>query len=311
MIKAQLCALPPEGARVAASRILVISSSGTGSGFKRRKDRAEYIASNRPISGIVAATSAQIDRVAFEQLERDHLEGRFMRRRQSDLWRFTGLERLFPALGAQAPAIARLETGKAEGRHRRRQIVAGLFRKSQKRGIDLGAHRVHPEILGSGVAAAVAIKSGHRLRAAFGERLAENIAWIGHRKAPLRDRFHAGRRSARSASRASIASQIFGAISTPSSRAISWMPVGEVTLISVSQSPITSMPTKTSPWARRVGPIAAQISRSRARSAVRSGRAPTCRLARASPSGGTRMTAPMASPSTRMMRLSPWRTAGT
>ncbi len=46
------------------------------------------------------------------------------------------------------------------------------------------------------------------------------------------------------------------------------------------------MPTKTSPWARRVGPIAAQISRSRRVSSVFSGRPPTCRLARASPAAG-------------------------
>src|SRR6516225_3732453 len=181
MIKAQLCALPPEGARVAASRILVISSSGTGSGFKRRKDRAEYIASKRPISGIIFATSTQIDRVAFEQLERDHLEGRLVRRRQPDLWRLAGLERLLPALGAQTPAIARLEAGKTECRNRCRQVVAGGFRERQKRRVDPGAHGMHPEILGSGVAAAVAVKSGHRLGAAFGERLAEDIACIGHR----------------------------------------------------------------------------------------------------------------------------------
>jgi hypothetical protein len=38
------------------------------------------------------------------------------------------------------------------------QIVAGGLRESQKGRIDLGAHRVHPEILGSSVAAAVPIK---------------------------------------------------------------------------------------------------------------------------------------------------------
>ena len=41
------------------------------------------------------------------------------------------------------------------------------------------------------------------------------------------------------------------------------MPVGEVTLISVIQSPITSMPTRMKPRSRRAGPIRAQISRSR------------------------------------------------
>jgi hypothetical protein len=39
---------------------------------------------------------------------------------------------------------------------------------------------MHPEILGTGIAASVAIKAGHRLGAAFGERFAEDVAGIGH-----------------------------------------------------------------------------------------------------------------------------------
>jgi hypothetical protein len=39
-IKAQFCAFPAEGARIAASRMHVISASGTGSGLKRRSERA-------------------------------------------------------------------------------------------------------------------------------------------------------------------------------------------------------------------------------------------------------------------------------
>src|SRR5271155_400470 len=254
-------------------------------------------------------SSAQVDRVALQHLQRDDLQGGLVGRGQSDFGSFAGLECLLPALGAQAPAIARLQTRKAEFRYRRRQIVAGRLRERQKGGIDAGANRVQPEILGSGIAAAVAVKSGHRLGAALGERLAEHVACFRHRCFPIQFSY-AGVRLARSSRRVSIASQMRGAISMPSSRAISWMPVGEVTLISVSQLPITSIPTKTSPCARNVGPIAAQISRSRAVSSVLTGRAPTWRLARASPSGGTRSTAPIASPSTRMMRLSPCRTSG-
>jgi hypothetical protein len=88
------------------------------------------------------------------------------------------------------------------------------------------------------------------------------------------------------------------------------MPVGEVTLISVSQSPITSMPTKISPRSRSAGPMAAQISRSRSDSAIFSGRPPTCMFERVSPSPGTRLIAPTGSPSTRITRLSPFSTAG-
>src|SRR5215470_14272552 len=86
--KAQFCVLPPEGARIAESRILVIRCSGTGSGLRRRNDRAEYIASNSPISGIVNPASAQIDGVAFEQFKWHDLKGRFMGRGQPNLWRF-------------------------------------------------------------------------------------------------------------------------------------------------------------------------------------------------------------------------------
>ena len=63
---------------------------------------------------------------------------------------------------------------------------------------------------------------------------------------------------------ASIASHTSAAMSAPPKRFTSRMPVGEVTLISVSQSPITSMPTKIRPRSLSVGPIAAQMSRSRA-----------------------------------------------
>ena len=67
---------------------------------------------------------------------------------------------------------------------------------------------------------------------------------------------------------ASIASQIAAARSGPPSRCTARMPVGEVTLISVSQPSITSMPTKTRPRRFNSGPMRAQIARSRAVSSV-------------------------------------------
>lgn len=45
------------------------------------------------------------------------------------------------------------------------------------------------------------------------------------------------------ANRASTASQIIAAALIPSNRSSSWIPVGEVTLISVRYPPITSRPT--------------------------------------------------------------------
>src|SRR5882762_8437177 len=127
-----------------------------------------------------ARPSAQIDRVALEDLERDDFQGRLVGCRQPDLGCLAGFERLFPALRAETPAVARLEAGEAEFGHRGREIVAGSSRERQKRCIDLCAHSVQPQIFGPGVAAAVAIKSGHRLGAAFGERFAEDVAGITH-----------------------------------------------------------------------------------------------------------------------------------
>src|SRR5216683_4640183 len=173
--------------------------------------------------------SAQVDRVFLQQIERHDFEGRFMRRGESHPGCAAGLESFLPALGAQAPAVARLQPGEPGGRDRRRQIVAGSARKRQEFGIDPGADGMEADILGTGLAAAGPVEPGQRFCAAFGELLAENIAGFSHYL--LLD--HAGRRPRREANRASIASQIFGARSTPSSRAISWIPVGEVTLISV------------------------------------------------------------------------------
>src|SRR5436309_6303103 len=85
---------------------------------------------------------------------------------------------------------------------------------------------------------------------------------------------------------------IFPATSVPSNRSIATIPVGEVTLISVSHSPpITSIPTNSSPRRLSSGPSAAQISRSRGVSSVFSADPPTARLLRNSPSLGSRLIA--------------------
>src|SRR5258707_8104515 len=47
--------LPPEGAAVPASRILLISASGTGSGFSRRIERVVWMISNSPGSSELAS----------------------------------------------------------------------------------------------------------------------------------------------------------------------------------------------------------------------------------------------------------------
>src|SRR5215472_1377871 len=118
-----------------------------------------------------------------------------MCRGQPDLRRLACIKRLLPTRRAKAPTIAGLEPGKAEGRHRRREVVAGGLGKGEEFGIHAHADRVHAKILGSRLTAAGSVKAGHWPGAAFVERLAENIAWpgaaagigtgsIGHRWAP-------------------------------------------------------------------------------------------------------------------------------
>src|SRR5205085_7466597 len=78
---------------------------------------------------------------------------------------------------------AGLEAGESGRGHRRREIVAGHLREGEELGIDLRAHRVHAKILGAGLAAAGAIETGQRVRAALREVLAQHVARPGARPA--------------------------------------------------------------------------------------------------------------------------------
>src|ERR1700737_2084611 len=55
--------------------------------------------------------------------------------RQPDLGCLAGFERLFPALRAETPAVARLEAGEAEFGHRGREIVAGRSRERDRKSV--------------------------------------------------------------------------------------------------------------------------------------------------------------------------------
>ena len=79
----------------------------------------------------------------------------------------------------------------------------------------------------------------------------------------------------------------------PLNLSMATIPVGEVTLISVSHvPPITSMPTNSSPRRLSSGPSAAQISRSVSVSSVASAVPPAARFERISPCAGRRLIAP-------------------
>src|SRR5690606_8154321 len=90
----------------------------------------------------------------------------------------------------------------------------------------------------------------------------------------------------RLASSCSISSNNKPVILTGNAASISRIQVGLVTLISVSLSPITSSPTKISPLAFRVGPMALAICQSDSDNGLASPRPPAARLPRVSPLAG-------------------------
>src|SRR5262249_22141593 len=57
-------------------------------------------------------------------------------------------------------------------------------RKGEELGVDPGADRVDAEIVGPGLAAAGAVEPGQRLRTAFDQRFAKDVAGVSHRLSP-------------------------------------------------------------------------------------------------------------------------------
>src|SRR5438105_4346407 len=101
-----------------------------------------------------------IQRVLLQRIKRNHRERFLVSRREHDGCCDAGCERFAPGSGAHAPSIARLETWKTEFRRRRNEVIAAPTREREKFFGYLHADHVQPEILGSGVAAAVAIEAG-------------------------------------------------------------------------------------------------------------------------------------------------------
>src|SRR5438105_15752473 len=69
----------------------------------------------------------------------------------------------FPPRDANAPLIARLQSGEAPFRMRCDKIVSVEHREIQEFARDLNAHPVQPEILRPGTAEPVPIKTAHRI----------------------------------------------------------------------------------------------------------------------------------------------------
>jgi hypothetical protein len=116
------------------------------------------------------------DRVLDEKLEGDDAEGVLVSRFENDGTGCSGLLDFEPAGGADAPAVAGFEAGKAELGHGSREIVAERLRGSEKGLIDDAADGVDANVVGTGVATAIPEKAGHRLAAANSEGLPEDVS---------------------------------------------------------------------------------------------------------------------------------------
>src|ERR1700704_3016191 len=85
-----------------------------------------------------------------------------MCRAQHDARRFACIKGFLPARCAEAPTVARFQTGESESRHGCRKIIAAGFGEFQELGRHDHADGVATEILCACIAAAIAEKTRHR-----------------------------------------------------------------------------------------------------------------------------------------------------
>jgi hypothetical protein len=124
-----------------------------------------------------------VDRVLLEDVERHGLERPLMRGGEDDERGDARLVGAQPRVRSHAPAVARLESGKAVVGRRGAQIVADALLILEEFLADDGANRVAPEVGRPGAAAAVAVEARERIGAADGKRATEHVAL--HRPAVL------------------------------------------------------------------------------------------------------------------------------
>ena len=115
-----------------------------------------------------------------------------MRRFQIDRRGAAVIERRFPARNADAPAVARFQSGKTPFRHRSHEIISVEDREIEKLLGDFDANRVKPEVFRPSTAISVAIKSCHGIAATATQFGAENVGRHGD-MLPKERRFPNGR----------------------------------------------------------------------------------------------------------------------
>jgi hypothetical protein len=98
-----------------------------------------------------------------------------MRRLQHHRTRCPCLLHLQPPRRAHAPTVSRLQSRKPILRHRRRQIVPQRLRRRQKSLIHNAADRMQTQVFRARIAAAVAVKTRHRLAPTRRQRLTQDV----------------------------------------------------------------------------------------------------------------------------------------
>ena len=131
--------------------------------------------------------------MVLEIVQRDDRERFFVRGREHHRRRDAGIERLAPASGAETSAIAGLQSGKTDFRLRRGQIVATFCGEGKKLDGHARADDMQPEILRTGVAAAVAVEARARFHGAGLESAAQNVGVLGHEAQGFSARYRNGR----------------------------------------------------------------------------------------------------------------------
>jgi hypothetical protein len=117
--------------------------------------------------------------VLYQKFEGDDLEGSLVGGFEDDGAGGSSLLDLEPAGGADAPAVAGLETSEAVLGHGRAEVVPEGLGGGEEWCVDEAADSVDAEVVGAGFAAASAVEAGHGFAAARIERLAEDVFTAG------------------------------------------------------------------------------------------------------------------------------------
>lgn len=107
--------------------------------------------------------SVAVNGVGAQVVHVHPLQGGFVRGLKPNGRSDPGFKGLLPSTHANAPPVAGLQSGKVEFRPRCAQIISGRDAKRQELSRDLAADRVQARIFRTGIAAAIAPKTGQGL----------------------------------------------------------------------------------------------------------------------------------------------------